>query len=345
MSGFVYVSPFGLLISLLMTLIVYLIVPLTLIVSKKKYKKRKLKLIMILSGIGGYVFFSILFIVLKINNTANLWVAFLWSSIGYWILKKTSCDEENVEASRLRIDDLHEQESPSDNVLKTIEKHHTKEISNEVESNIEVPQKSLSIKAVKKHKNKKLVLFSNVLIVLLTIVSMISIVGATTYQDPKRAEMEYWDTSVVYLILLLSLGLYLSVAIYSLIRVKYKLLLLLSLGLIAVITVVGVEGSVFSENMNFYFDYYLDVKYINSDVVSVLNKVWLFCIILMSLISFIPALGMLIERIIYNRHKSIRYREKCYKRVEKMKDYLDKGIISEKEYERNREEILKKIKS
>ena len=43
-------------------------------------------------------------------------------------------------------------------------------------------------------------------------------------------------------------------------------------------------------------------------------------------------------------YSSMRYREKCYKRVAKMKDYLDNGIITEEEYEKNKKEILKNIK-
>ncbi len=42
-------------------------------------------------------------------------------------------------------------------------------------------------------------------------------------------------------------------------------------------------------------------------------------------------------------HNSIRYKEKCYKRVEKMKRYLDEGIITQEEYEKNKNEILKHI--
>lgn len=43
-------------------------------------------------------------------------------------------------------------------------------------------------------------------------------------------------------------------------------------------------------------------------------------------------------------YESIRYREKCYKRVERMKGYLDNGIITQEEFEKNKAEILKRIR-
>ena len=42
-------------------------------------------------------------------------------------------------------------------------------------------------------------------------------------------------------------------------------------------------------------------------------------------------------------YNSIGYREKCYKRVEKMKRYLDSGVISQEEFEKAKREIVKHI--
>lgn len=42
-------------------------------------------------------------------------------------------------------------------------------------------------------------------------------------------------------------------------------------------------------------------------------------------------------------YKSVMYKEKCYKRVEKIKKYLDNGIITQEEFEKNKSEILKHI--
>ena len=47
---------------------------------------------------------------------------------------------------------------------------------------------------------------------------------------------------------------------------------------------------------------------------------------------------------IISYRKTIRYREKCYKRVEKMKKYLVHGIISQEEFDKNKSEILKNVK-
>jgi hypothetical protein len=46
----------------------------------------------------------------------------------------------------------------------------------------------------------------------------------------------------------------------------------------------------------------------------------------------------------YLYYNSIKYREKCYKKVAKMKYYLDNGIITEEEFEKNKKEILRNIK-
>lgn len=49
---------------------------------------------------------------------------------------------------------------------------------------------------------------------------------------------------------------------------------------------------------------------------------------------------MLIEKY----HKSIRFKEKCFKKINNMNEYLDKGIISKEEYESVRAQIMQKIK-
>ncbi len=81
--------------------------------------------------------------------------------------------------------------------------------------------------------------------------------------------------------------------------------------------------------------------YVDNDVFYIINDSMAFFILpaicVVSLIIFI-----------YNKVKgnssSIRYREKCYKKVAKMKEYMDKGIITEEEFEKNKQDILKNIK-
>lgn len=43
-------------------------------------------------------------------------------------------------------------------------------------------------------------------------------------------------------------------------------------------------------------------------------------------------------------YSSVRYREKCYKKVIKMQMYLEKGVITQEEFEKNKLDILKNIK-
>lgn len=84
------------LIGLVITAIVYLFVPIIIIISKKQFAKKMLKKIMIFNGIGGFFLFSFFYAVLGNGDTANVLVAGLWSSIGFAILKHTSCtDNEN----------------------------------------------------------------------------------------------------------------------------------------------------------------------------------------------------------------------------------------------------------
>ncbi|MBQ7045063.1 MAG: zinc-ribbon domain-containing protein [Clostridia bacterium] len=77
----------------LITLLVYFLVPLIILISQKQFSKKTLRKIMIFNGIGGFVLFTALYIALGSNEIANVFPAFLWSSLGYSILKKTSCSD------------------------------------------------------------------------------------------------------------------------------------------------------------------------------------------------------------------------------------------------------------
>lgn len=76
---------------LIFTSFVYLLVPIIIIVSKRKFTKKKLKKIMIFNGVGGFLLFSVLYILVGIYETAKFEPAFIWSYIGFAILKQTSC--------------------------------------------------------------------------------------------------------------------------------------------------------------------------------------------------------------------------------------------------------------
>lgn len=61
-------------------------------------------------------------------------------------------------------------------------------------------------------------------------------------------------------------------------------------------------------------------------------------------VQFILAVIQLFKVNLNLYYGSIVYREKCYKKVEKMKSYYEKGIITEAEFKKNKQEIMKRIK-
>ncbi len=65
---------------------------------------------------------------------------------------------------------------------------------------------------------------------------------------------------------------------------------------------------------------------------------------LICLAAFISFLITFIHFLIKNIYSSIRYKEKCFKKAEHMKYYLDKGIINAEEYENIKKDIFKKIR-
>lgn len=97
------------------------------------------------------------------------------------------------------------------------------------------------------------------------------------------------------------------------------------------------EGSLFSDT---FVTYLADRTYVNSDLVSVVNALW----VIMAFVILICNLTPLATNIQAKYRASIYYRENCYKKVVKMKEYLDNGIITEEEFEKNKQDILKNIK-
>ncbi len=90
----------SLLISAIITVLVYMFVPLIIIISRKKFRKKTIKLIIIFNGLGGFLLFTVIYALLGNESGASVWVAILWSTIANFILKKTSCfetEEANTE--------------------------------------------------------------------------------------------------------------------------------------------------------------------------------------------------------------------------------------------------------
>ncbi len=186
----------------------------------------------------------------------------------------------------------------------------------------------------------KLVFFTNVSSIILTIISMFSIIIAMNVQDVKRNDYENWNPTAVYIILLLIFGAFLGVAINSLLKKQFKLISCLSSIPVIATIITTEEGSIFGYG---FFDTAWH-HYNNSDVVDVFNVIWIMCVVLVLFIALIPFVVVAIKKMNNNWHKSISYREKCYKRVAKIHSYLEKGIITQEEYEKTKSDILKHIK-
>ena len=93
------------------------------------------------------------------------------------------------------------------------------------------------------------------------------------------------------------------------------------------------EGSLFSKSFHANGQMLI---YWNSDLVGTVNSVWAVLTFLLLIISLIGVLHSSYRR-------SIRYRESCYKHVENMMGFRDKGIISQEEFDKNKHDILKNI--
>ena len=188
--------------------------------------------------------------------------------------------------------------------------------------------------------NDKLVFVTNLSAAVLTVISMFSIFIAMNIQDVKRNYYEVWNPTVVYAVLLLILGAFLGFAIYSLIKKKFKLISILSAIPVIAAIITFSEGSITSY---WYYSYGGEYNYINWYDVDVCNAIWLFCVICALIATLIPYPVIVCGKIIDRWHKSITYREKCYKRVAKIHSYLEKGIMTEEEFEKTKSEILKHI--
>ncbi len=242
------------------------------------------------------------------------------------------------------VDSIDKIEKPEESYIKDIPDTSNIEIKpafdgTKLEKPPKINIKTAKIKNIRKTApSNKLICFTNISSIILTIISILSIIIAMNIQDARRNSWEYWSPTVVYIILILVLGVLLTFAIISLIKKRFKLLLCLSFAPFITMVVTSLEGSILS---SYNFNY--ERLYKNSEVVDTFNVIWIMCVILILIITLIPVIVATIKKINYNWHQSISYREKCYKRVAKIHSYLDKGIITKEEYEKTKNDILRYI--
>lgn len=178
--------------------------------------------------------------------------------------------------------------------------------------------------------------FSNVMTIVMYVVTIICAIAAMNLQDIKRNAMTAISPTVLYLLLagVCGIGVYLIVLsrktkfpvaqhIYSVVPAGYVLAMF-------------IEGSIFASS---YVSGDAFIKYVNADLISILNAVCMLANLVVVIINLAPMLTNLKARTC----ASVSYRVRCYERVAKMKSYMDSGVISREEYELIKADILKQI--
>lgn len=168
----------------------------------------------------------------------------------------------------------------------------------------------------------------------LSVISCVAIIVAMNVQDARRNILEAISPTIIYSVLLgLNIVCLLGLIVFEKTRFKSVGKWLSLLPAMATITVL-IEGSAFSSTTNRF------VPYIHGNAVVVCNCVWVIASFIVALIAALTLLAN--KKNAY--YLSVRYREKCYKRIAKLHTYLNEGIISQEEYEKARADILKKVK-
>lgn len=129
-------------------------------------------------------------------------------------------------------------------------------------------------------------------------------------------------------------GVFLVFSIISLIKKRFKLLTGLSFVLC---WVVGGFVSLALDGYSYYHS--------NYEIVEICSIICFIDAIIVFLIMLFPTSVAITNAIKNSWHQSVRYHEKCYKRIAKMHTYLEKGIISREEYEKVRKRIISKIRN
>lgn len=169
----------------------------------------------------------------------------------------------------------------------------------------------------------------DVILIVASIVAIIAVLFATNLQDIRRNQFENCNPTMLYILLIVAYVAYLLVRIFCCrSNAPYYVVLFIAIFSVALLF----EGSVFSDNVD-------GEMYINAEWVAVFNAVWLLSVLTICLIT----IGELINGIRKWWYSGIGYREKCYAKIEKLKNYMENDIITQEQFERDKAELLKRI--
>ena len=173
-------------------------------------------------------------------------------------------------------------------------------------------------------------------------VAIVAIVIAMNFQDLQRNVQETVSPTILYGVLIFGFVALSVVDIIAGICKNIKSMCFTSAALAVYTIVLIAEGSVFSEA---YRNEYNKITYYgNNAIVSVCNNVWVLTAFVLLVINNVPIIVAFFRKMLQLWHGSLKYREKCYKRVAKMYSYYQSGIMTQDEYEKMKKIILDRIK-
>ena len=209
------------------------------------------------------------------------------------------------------------------------------------------PQISSNKNDIKEKNSDKLPLskvFSivSVISMIFSVIAIIAIIVALNIQDINRNYHEYFNPTITYFILIAIFAALIVIDLILIKRNRFKALawILPSFTVAVFLLMMVSDWSIFSWG---YYNFNEYILYLNNYDVETCNVIWIIFAFAILLIHTFPLLVILLGRIKSKWHASVKYREKCYKRVSKIHSYCESGIITKEEYEKTKEDILKNI--
>lgn len=205
-----------------------------------------------------------------------------------------------------------------------------------------VNKKERKIEATKTIKNtnsNKMVNFYNKYSIVSVSIAIVALIFAIGILDSRHRDY----TLVMWLsgIEIVLLSGYLLLLIQSLKKQRYKLCAILSFIFAAYSLLMCVCTDVFADG--YWYMGFGYVEYTNAIATRVFYGILLACVAYVFVVSMITLVCKIIRATERKRKSSLRYKERCYKKAEKFLKYLEKGIITNEEYEEIKREILEKI--